>query len=207
MGELRQDPPDYVIDATGPGNLGFEDIEKEGIGSFPELAQFVAEDYTSVGRAVSGTSCPRIYASHVAVAEFAKLYVPLAGVSASTASDTPGAPQPGEVFQACWDSPLPAGQRSTIQLDLGGLQHISAVEFLDLPKSFNTALGAGITPAPFRATVRALANGNVAMETPVTVPPFPRWVAAAATSGVFADRIVIDVESGSGGFTWIRVRR
>jgi hypothetical protein len=45
MAELRNSPPEYIIDAVAPGSFGFINPEKDGLESFPELAAFVEKNY------------------------------------------------------------------------------------------------------------------------------------------------------------------
>src|SRR5262249_20581275 len=45
MAELRDNPPDYIVDAVAPGSFGFIDPGKDGLESFPELAAFVEKNY------------------------------------------------------------------------------------------------------------------------------------------------------------------
>ena len=209
MSELRNAPPDYVIDAVGPGNFHFEDREKEGVGSFAELRQFLADRYTSVSSSLSGSSCPRIYASRAAMAAFAARYVPPVGATFSGGSNSRTDATAGEDddFQICFDTAaLASDQHGAITLDLGRLQPVSGVEFLDLPRALATVAGETAPQANLKAQVEVLGPGAAPTQT-VVVPPYPRWIVAQAGKAAPADKIVINVEGGSGGFLWTRVLR
>ena len=62
MADLRNSPPDYIIDAVALGSFGFIDPAKDGLASFPELAAFVSADYLLLSAASAEGSCPRAFA-------------------------------------------------------------------------------------------------------------------------------------------------
>ena len=74
MADLRNNPPEYVVDAVAPGNFGFTEPEKDGIQTFPELAAFVSADYVLLSPASSAGSCPRVFARKDAAAAIEKRY-------------------------------------------------------------------------------------------------------------------------------------
>jgi hypothetical protein len=206
MADLRRDPPDYILDSAVKDGFGVKDPEKEGIASFPELAQFLSENYVSISLAALETSCPQVYASRAVAAEMAKKYVAPVRISASGGSDTSDRAVDSATFETCVNTALlPHGQSGKIALHLGLAKAITAIEILNTPWPF----GRNATYPPLRATMRVYDRDVQQMEKTVMVPPYPSRVVVEAAEGIVADRITVEVESlldGGGGLILIRVR-
>jgi hypothetical protein len=213
ISDLLVSPPDYVIDAVGRGEVGFFDPKTEGISSFPELAQFVSENYTLVSRAATlasstglGSACPRIYASREAAAELERMSVPLIGVSAVAGSDAAEAARVAGGFVTCLDSLLvPSGTSGKIVLELGGTKEIASVEIMNLPVW--ARFGSVPRAEKLTGVVRAFAGEAVTMEQGIAVPAYPQWIAVKAHDPIVADKIVVEAENFPHGLTLMRVRR
>jgi hypothetical protein len=206
MSDLRQNPPEYIIDAVAKGSFGYDDPNKDSIASFPELASFVSDNYVLLSRSAVGDACPRVYASRAAMAEIAKRYVTPVRVFASASSETAINVIDGVVFGTCPDAWLPPpGQLADIALDLGHAQAISSIEIL------NTTGGLHGNRATTTAKVTAYDGEALVMEQVVAIPPPPRWADVAVPDSAGAiDRIVVAVKSFSGvggGLNEIRVHR
>ena len=125
MADLRNNPPDYVVDAVAPGNFGFTEPEKDGIQTFPELAAFVSADYVLLSPASSAGSCPRVFARKDAAAAIEKRYAKPSRVYDSSARGV--GPELASAihvvdnlaFEFCSDAWLPPdGQIGEITLEL-----------------------------------------------------------------------------------------
>ena len=91
MIELQANPPEYVVDAVAPGSFGFTDASEDGIASFAELSDFVAQRYVQINLDPA-SGCPRVYARNDVAKSLGDRYImptsitsPLAG--ASTAAE------------------------------------------------------------------------------------------------------------------------
>ncbi len=205
MSDLRRNPPEYIIDAVAKNSFGYDDPNKDSIASFPELANFVSDNYVLLSRSAVGDACPRVYASGATMAEIARRYITPVRVFASASSETAPNVIDGVVFDTCPDAwLLPPGQLGDITLDLGQAKAISTIEIL------NTTGGLHGNQATTTAKVRAYAGDALVMEQVVAIPPPPRWanVAVPGSAGAI-DRIVVAVERFSGvggGLNEIRVR-
>jgi hypothetical protein len=207
ISDLRASPPDYVIDAVGRGEVSFFNPKTDGISSFPELAQFVSDNYTLVSRAALGSACPRIYASRDAVAELERASVPPTSVSGVAGSDTAESARAGAGFVTCVDSLLvPAGASGKIVLDLGGSKEIASVEIMNLPLVFRPGLKLP-TAEKLTGVVRAFAGEAVTLEQGVVVPAYPQWIAVKARDPIVADKIVVEAKNFPHELTLIRLRR
>jgi hypothetical protein len=213
ISDLLGSPPDYVIDAVGRGEAVFFDPKTQGISSFPELAQFVSENYTLVSRAATlasstglGSACPRIYASRDAAAELERTSVPPIGVSAVAGADSAEAARVAGGFVTCLDSLLvPSGASGKILLDLGGTKEIASVEIMNLPVW--ARFGSVPRAEKLTGAVRAFAGEAVTMDQGIAVPAYPQWIAVKPHDPIVADKIVVEAENFPHGLTLIRVRR
>jgi hypothetical protein len=212
MADLRNSPPDYVIDAVAPGNFGFTEPEKDGIQTFPELAAFVAADYVLLSSADSAGSCPRVFARKATVAALERRYAKPSrvydssarGVGAEFASATNVVDN--LAFESCADAWLPPdGQLGEITVELASAQAIAAIELL------NTRGGAEGTRASKTIRVMAYQGDEMVMDKEARMFRFPYLTDVAVPESVGPiDRLVLRVESYAGvggGLNELRLRK
>ena len=212
MADLRNSPPDYIIDAVAPGSFGFIDSEKDGLAAFPELAAFVARDYVLLSAASSDVSCPRVFARTDMAAFIRRRYVVPYRVYASSAleDDTVTASAShvadGLVFETCSDAwLLPDGKLGEITLELADSQAIGAIEIL------NTRGGRRGNRAGKTASVLAYEGGNLLFDKEVRLLRFPFWTEIVVPDTISSiDSVVVRLESYAGvggGLNEIRLRK
>jgi hypothetical protein len=212
MAELRNSPPDYIIDAVAPGSFGLIDPEKDGLANFPELAIFVRNDYVLLSPASSGVSCPRVFARK-AVAAFieshyatpSRIYASSA-LAAHTATASASHVADGLVFESCSDAwLLPDGKLGEITMELADAQAISAVEIL------NTRGGWRGNRAGKTASVLGYEGGNLVLDKQVRLLRFPYWTEIIVPDTISSiDSVVVRIESYAGvggGLNEIRLRK
>ena len=212
MADLRNNPPEYVVDAVAPGNFGFTEPEKDGIQTFPELAAFVSADYVLLSPASSAGSCPRVFARKDAAAAIEKRYAKPSRVYDSSAREVrPELASTSSVvdnltFESCSDawSP-PDGQIGEITMELATPRAIAAIEML------NTRGGAAGNRASKTIRVTAYHGDDVVMDKEARMLRFPYSTDVAVPEDVGTiDRLVLRVESYSGvggGLNEIRLRK
>lgn len=212
MADLRNNPPEYVVDAVAPGSFGFTEPEKDGIQTFPELAAFVSADYILLSPASSAGSCPRVFARKDAAAAIEKRYAkPSRVYDSSPRGVGPELASTSSVvdnltFESCSDawSP-PDGEIGEITLELASAQAIATIEML------NTRGGAAGNRASKTIRVMAYQGDDMVMDKEARMLRFPYStdVAVPETVGPI-DRLVLRVESYAGvggGLNEIRLRK
>ena len=212
MTELRESPPDYIVDSVAPGSFGYDDPEKDGLTSFPELAAFVQNDYVLLSPVSLGVSCPRVFARKDLADLLERRYATFSRVRASSALEVPTGTASashvadGLVFESCSDAwLLPDGKLGEITMELAEPQAIDAIEIL------NTRGGSRGNRAS--KTVRAFAyeDGHLVFEQEVPLLRFPYWTEIAIPKTLSSiDRLVVRVESYAGvggGLNEIRLRK
>lgn len=212
MADLRRDPPEYIIDAVASGSFGFTDPNKDGVSSFPELANFISENYKLLSPKAADASCPRVFARPAMIAAIEAHYVTPSRISASpvrehgTAPASPDLVADNLVFESCPDAwLLPDGVLGEITLELAEMQPIAAVEIL------NTRGGENGNRATKAARVLAWQGGTLVADVTTQMPRFPYWAVIAIPNTVTAvDRVVVRIESFAGlggGINEIRLRK
>jgi hypothetical protein len=212
MADLRNSPPDYIIDAVVSDSFGFIDPEKDGLASFPELAAFVANDYVLLSAASSGVSCPRVFArTAMAAFQVSRYAIPSRIYASSVLEDDTVAASAshvadGLVFESGSDAwLLPDGKLGEITLELPDAQAIGAMEIL------NTRGGRRGNRASKTASVLAYESGNLVFDKEVRLLRFPYWTEIVVPDTISSiDSIVVRVESYAGvggGLNEIRLRK
>jgi hypothetical protein len=212
MAELRNSPPEYIIDAVAPGSFKFNDPEKDGLASFPELAAFVANDYVLLSPVCSGVPCPRVFARKDMAAFISRHYVIPSRVYASsvlkagTVTASASHVADGLVFESCSDAwLLPDGKLGEITMELADAQAIGAIEIL------NTRGGWRGNRAGKTAEVLAYESGNLVFDEEVRLLRFPYRTEIVVPDTIRSiDSVVVRIESYAGiggGLNEIRLRR
>ena len=212
MAELRNSPPDYIVDAVAPGSLAFGNPEKDGLQTFPELAAFVANDYVLLNAASSGVSCPRVFARKSMAASIEERYATPSRVHASSALQaatvTASARRVTDslVFESCSDAwLLPNGKLGQITMELADAQPIGAIEIL------NTRGGPWENRAGRMASVLVYKGGNLVFDKEVRLLRFPYWTEITVPDTISSiDSVVVRMESYAGvggGLNEIRLRK
>jgi hypothetical protein len=195
--ELRNSPPDYIIDSVAPGSFGYNDPEKDGLESFPELAAFVANDYVLLSPAPSDVCRIRVFARKDIATFMERRYAVPSRVRASSALEVPPAAaianhvNDGLVFESCSDAwLLPDGKLGEITIELARAQAIGAVEVL------NTRGGSQGNRASKMVRAYAYEGGNVVFEQEVPLLRFPYWTTIDLPDTIsLIDQIVVRIES------------
>jgi len=212
MADLRNNPPEYVVDAVAPGSYAFTEPEKDGIQTFPELAAFVSADYVLLSPASSAASCPRVFARKDAAAANEKRYAKPSRVYDSSPRGV--GPEPASAshgvdnlaFESCADAWLPPdGQIGEITVELATAQAIAAIEIL------NTRGGVEGNRASKTIRVMAYQGDDMVMDKEARMLRFPYATDVAVPESVGPiDRLVLRVESYAGvggGLNEIRLRK
>ena len=211
MADLRNNPPEYVVDAVAPGSFGFNEPEKDGIQTFPELAAFVSADYVFLSPASSAGSCPRVFARKDVAAASRNATPNHRAFTIPRRGGGPGACLGERVvdnltFESCSDAwPPPDSQTGGITLELATAQAIAAIEML------NTRGGVRGNRASKTIRVMAYQGDDMVMDKEARMLRFPYStdVAVPETVGPI-DRLVLRVESYAGvggGLNEIRLRK
>jgi hypothetical protein len=212
MADLRDNPPDYIIDAVAPGSFGFIDPEKDGLATFPELAVFAAKDYVLLSAASLRASCPRVYARKDLAAFIESRYAVPPRVHASSSlqagTSTASASHVADdlEFESCPDAwLLPDGKLGEITMELADAQPIDAIEIL------NTRGGWRGNRAGKTASVLAYEGGNLVFDKKVRLLRFPYWSEIVVPDTISSiDSVVVRMESYAGvggGLNEIRLRK
>ena len=213
MSDLRRDPPEYIIDAVASGDFGFGDSERYGIGSFPELADFVAADYEALSLMSPDGSCPMVFARNSTARAFEQTFVKPSHVYAtsdwSAGSGTYSANRvvDGVVFERCPDAwwPNDGDGRGEITLELERPEAIARIELL------NTRGGRRRDRASKNVRVMAYRGHDVILDEGVHMARFPYWTQIALPDRAGSvDRFVARIETYAGvggGLNEIRLRR
>ncbi len=213
MAELRNSPPDYIIDAVAPGSfMLLNNPEKDGLASFPELAAFVANEYVLLSPASSDVSRPRVFARKDMAAFIEKRYAIPSRIYASSALQaatvTASARRVTDslVFESCSDAwLLPNGKLGQITIGLAEAQPIGAIEIL------NTRGGPWKNRAGKMASVVVYKGGNLVFDKEVRLLRFPYWTEITVPDTISSiDSVVVRVESYTGvggGLNEIRLRK
>ncbi len=212
MADLRRTPPEYVIDAVAPGSFAFEEPEKDGISTFPELAAFVTANYVLLSPASSASSCPRVFARRDVAVALAEHYAKPSRIynSSSQGEGVEGGSASRVVdnitFESCSDAWLsPDRQPGGITLELATAQPIAVVELL------NTKGGVRGKRASKTIRVSAFRSGQLVMDRKTSMLPFPYSTDVKIPEEVGSiDKLVLHVESYAGvggGLNEIRLRK
>jgi hypothetical protein len=212
MAELRDSPPDYIVDAVAPGSFAFRHPENDSLQTFPELVAFVANDYVLLSAASSGVSCPRVFARKATAASIEERYATPFRVHASSALEagttiaSASHVADGLVFDSCSDAwLLPDGKLGQITMELANAQAIAAIEIL------NTRGGQQANRASKTAGVLAYKDRNLVFDQEVRLLRFPYWTEVVVPEMISSiDSIVVRIERYAGvggGLNEIRLRK
>jgi hypothetical protein len=213
MAELRNNPPDYIVDAVAPGSFVLlNDPEKDSLSSFPELAAFVANDYVLLSPASSGVSCPRVFARKAMASSIKRRYATPSRVHASsalqegTASTSASHVTDSLVYESCSDAwLLPDRKLGEITMDLADAEAIGVIEVL------NTRGGPQGNRAGKTASVLVYKGGNLMFDKEVRLLRFPYWTEIIVPDTISSiDSVVVRMESYAGvggGLNEIRLRK
>jgi hypothetical protein len=212
MADLRDNPPDYIIDAVAPGSFGLIDPEKDGLATFPDLAAFVANDYVLLSPASSAVACPRVFARTAMAAFIESRYAIPSRVYASSSLQagtmiaSASHVADGLVFESCSDAwLLPDGKLGEITMELEDAQSIGAIEIL------NTRGGSRGNRAGKTASVLAYKSGNLVFVKEVRLRRFPYWTEIVIPDTISSiDSVAVRIESYAGvggGLNEIRLRK
>jgi hypothetical protein len=213
MAELRNSPPDYIIDAVAPGSfMLLNNPEKDGVASFPELAAFVANEYVLLSPAPSGASRPRIFARKDMAGFIEKRYAIPSRIYASSALQAATViasarrVTDGLVFESCSDAwLLPNGKLGQITIELAEAQPIGSLEIL------NTRGGPWKNRASKMASVLVYKGGNLVFDKEVRLLRFPYLTEITIPDTIsLIDSVVVRMESYAGvggGLNEIRLRK
>ena len=172
LADFARSQPDFVIDAVAPGSFSFEDPDKQGIASFPELAEIVARDFVPLSQVMPPGRCQRLYVRRVRFAALEKSLIPFTRIAAtaSAAGYPAQAVDDRSIFETCDDYwLLPKGTLGAVALDFAEAGPLGSVAIL------NTRNGLVGDRASERVRLSARLGGKTTVATELTLQPFPRW--------------------------------
>ncbi|PPE76984.1 hypothetical protein C3941_26095 [Kaistia algarum] len=199
IGDLKRDPPAYIVDAVAPGSFFFEDPSQYGIRAFPEFAEVVDGDYVPVSKVANPESCPRVYALRERAESLERSRIAFASIAASSAEPgfDPTSLDDGSIFESCADYWLAReGSPASIRMTFAAPSPVKRILLL------NTRDGVRNTRAGGIARLVLLSKGREVWTHFLELEPFPRWTEVKLPAPLpEADAFQLDLLSfrGAGG--------
>jgi hypothetical protein len=190
--DLEAAEPGIIVDGVFLKAFAFRFNAKDGIQSFPELAEFVEAGYQQVSSGVA--SCPTTYLSDELLSDYERRWVvpdTVEELRPGAKPEDPAALFDRQLFQAdCRDSWSPSAHSGTVDASFRP-ETLAAVWVL----GYRSDTG----PLPLStATISLLSNGDVADTVSSEVAPWPHWT-RIAVDGAEVDSVRITVDAPEGG--------
>ena len=208
--DLEHSTPDFIIDAVAGKSFSFNDLETQGISSFPELSSIVTRDYARLGNVDhQNSSCPKFYARKDRASKLRERLVDFKSITASAErSDLYGGKNVDDYSvteDSCTDYwLLPNGQLGYLNIEFYTDERVKRVLIL------NTKDG----PFFYRATNKLKftlynkKNSVASME--LKLKPHPEWTEAVFHNSIVADSLTIEIlsfEDNGAGLNEIKIIR
>lgn len=189
--DLQRNKPSYIVDTVAPGAFVFNDPNRTGIQSFPELRAFVDADYELVSKASDQNACPRVYAEHSRAERLNRSSIAFVaiGSTGSKPGTTPDAIDDGSIFEKCVDYWLaPDGTGGSLELAFHEAGPVKRMLLLNTRDGVHGDRRSLVIRLALRSHGKDVWSRNISME------PYPRWTSVELDEPVpDADALHIDV--------------